>query len=454
MVDVKKGALLKDTKDIYIRGNRITGIATHANRYPKPDTKVIDGSGKYIIPGLWDMHAHPDDPEMWRMPPDAASRDLLLPLFVLYGVTGIRDMAGSMETIKAWKTNIKKKELLGPEVFACGPLLDGPNPMWDGSVGIASLDKVRIVVDSLKATGADFLKVYSLLPDSTYFELSRYAKSIHFPFVGHVPFTVTTVEASITGMKSQEHLLNLLIDCSTVADQIYNNTLDYGDITDALDKYIFRNNLIMDTYDPQKAKAIFKVFVQNKTWHTPTISMWYKNAYFEEEVKKDSIYYPYLPQYMRKYWQPEVNDHLQRRSPEIIDLKKRLVSRYLQVINKMNEAGVKLLAGTDMGANPLCFPGISLHNELALLVEAGLTPAEALKTATINPALFLEVEKDYGTVTKGKVADLVILDENPLEDITNTRKIFAVVRNGEVLSAESIKAELKAIEYIQADPKD
>ncbi len=446
VVDVKEGSLLEAKKDIWIKGDKIVEIEDHNEQTENSNVKIIDGSGNYVIPGLWDMHAHPDDPEMWRMDPDGASRDQLMPLFVLYGVTGIRDMAGSMEVIKKWRTKIKSKELIGPDIVACGPLIDGPNPMWDGSVGIADLNRVKPMIDSLKNSGADFLKIYSLLPDSIYFELSKYAKQIDFPHVGHVPLTVSTAEASIAGMKSQEHLLNLLIDCSTQADRLYAKEVDYGNITDTVDKYVYRNELMLDTYDAGKARALYETFVKNDTWHTPTISMWYKNAYFEQEIVKDSIHFKYLPKYMRDYWKPKNNDHLQNRLPKIIAVKKKLVDAYKELIGEMNDVGIGLLAGTDVGANPLCFPGLSLHYELQLLVESGLTPAEALRTATLNPALFFEKEAVQGSVGVGKLADLVLLDANPLEAIENTKRINAVVLKGEVFDFERLQEEFAVVE--------
>jgi len=449
IVDVIEGTILKSKKDILIQGDRIVEIRNHKEQTGSEGDEIIDGSGKYVIPGLWDMHAHPDDPEMWRMDPDEAGRDQLMPLFVLHGVTGIRDMAGSMDVVKRWRAKIKSKELIGPEIIACGPLIDGPNPMWDGSVGIADLSRVKPMVDSLKNSGADFLKIYSLLPDSIYFALSKYAKQIDFPQVGHVPLTVTTLEASKTGMKSQEHLLNLLMDCSSEADNLYAKSIDYGGISDRVDKYVYRNDLMLNTYDSAKAKLLYKTFEEQNTWHTPTLSMWYKNAFFEEEVKKDSVHFMYLPKYMRTYWKPANNDHLQNRIPKIIEVKKKLVEAYKKRIAEMNKAGVGLLAGTDVGANPLCFPGLSLHYELDMLVESGLTPAEALKTATINPALFLETEKTQGTVEEGKYADLVLLDANPLEDIKNTQRISTVVLKGVVFDQERITEELVKIAELQ-----
>ena len=169
--------------------------------------------------------------------------------------------------------------------------------------------------------------------------------------------------------------------------------------------------------------------------------MWYKNAWYEEELQKDKRLMAYLPNYLQEYWTPEVNDHLTHRdNKNFIATKKRSYQLYLKMVKRMHEKGVLLLAGTDTGANPLCFPGVGVHNELEALVEAGLSPLEALKTATLNPALFLEIKKDYGTVSVGKMADLVLLEQNPLEDISNVRKINAVIRGGKLFDTAQIKA--------------
>ena len=429
--------------DVIIKRDRIFDI-----RETNDSTEAIikvDGTGQYMIPGLWDMHAHPDDPEMWRMKPDVPSRDLLMPLFVLHGVTGIRDMAGSLKVINEWRELIANETILGPTIFAAGPLIDGPNPMWDGSIGIPTVKDVPAKVDSLVEAGVDFLKVYSLLPDSIYLAMSEYANSIEFPFCGHVPNTVTNIEASRSGMKSLEHLLNIPLECSTEGQKIRDRTLDYGDNTDPLSRYIYRTKLMIDTYDVKKAQAMFREFVKNDTWHTPTVSMWFKNAYFEAEEKKDQRLLKYLPDYMKKYWTPQFNDHLKYRQEEFLKVNRLLVDHYMRIIGDMHKAGVKLLAGTDTGANPLCWPGYGVHLEIEMLEKAGLSPAEALKTATINPALYLGIEEDYGTVDKDKMADLVLLSENPLDSISNTQKIIGVIKSGNYFNKARIGEYLEEI---------
>ena len=444
VVDVQQGVLISPPQDLLIEAGSITDMVPTGSREWDQGLYQLNVQGKYLIPGMWDMHAHPDDPEVWRMHPVEAQRDLLMPQFVLQGVTGIRDMAGSMQVVQRWRKLGEEGRLLVPKIMACGPLLDGPNPMWDGSVGIADESQVPKVVDSLKAAGSDFLKVYSLLPRDLYFAVVEYAAQVAMPVVGHVPFEVLPSEAA-AGLQSQEHLLEILLECSSRREDIKKGHLNYGNVEDRFDRYIFRQNLIMDTFDESQWRQLIQVYVKNQTWHTPTLSMWFKNAWFEREVQKDRDLWGFLPGYLQKYWTPEHNDHLKYRdNQDFLNLKKRLYGFYEKLTIDLYQSGIKLLAGTDVGANPLCWPGIGVHNELQALVAAGLTPAAALQTATCNPAQFLELE-EYGTVAVNNIADLVILEENPLLDIQNTRKIWGVVMNGVLIGPEQRRQMLQEI---------
>ena len=445
IIDVKKGNLINKPKDLLIEDERIVDIKP-AGKLNADSVQIFEAKGKYLIPGLWDMHTHPDDPEVWWMNPDKDERELLLPLFIVYGVTGTRDMAGELELMKSWKSRIGAGELIGPEIIAAGPLLDGADASWDGSVSIEDAGRIKAIVDSLAAAGVDFLKIYSGLPRDVFFALCKYAKEVNLPVVGHIPTNVTTVEGAEAGMICQEHLLGILMECSRQEENIRNDKIDYGTAESGIDRYYIRNRLMMDTYDEVKAKKLFRQYVKFQTWHTPTISMWYKNAYYEEEVLKDEAHFKYLPKYLRKYWQPDTNVHLKYRHPKIVTTKKRLVEFYLKLIEEMHRSGVRLLAGTDVGANPLCLPGIGVHNELSMFVKAGLSPAEALKTATINPPEFLMLDEDFGTVEIGKIANLVLLDGNPLDDIENIRQVSAVIKRGDLFDESRRNKILKNIE--------
>lgn len=429
IVNVETGEITAD-QNIVINNSRIYSVSTGIISNLYSFDEIVDAKNQYVIPGMWDMHAHPDDPELWRMEPATKKKDLLMPLFVINGVTGIRDMAGSIELVKRWREMGQRGELLVPTIFAGGPLLDGPNPMWDGSVGINNPEHVPVIVDSLINSGVDFLKVYSLLPRDIYFALADYANKIDYPFVGHVPFDVKPSEAAVTGMKSQEHLLEILNEAVANPERLN----EFNETHRGFERYAAKNNYRIDHFDESKMDSLNQLFVKHDIWHTPTLSMWYKNAWFEEEVVNDDSLIQYLPPYLRKYWTPGVNDHLNYRNNSLfIQTKKNLFDKYLKIVDQMNKAGVKLLAGTDTGANPLCIPGVGVHNELKMLVKAGLTPLEALQTATLNPTLFLEIDNDYGTIETGKKADLVLLNNNPLENISNIRTIESVIHHGQLI---------------------
>ncbi len=439
----------KPEMTVIITENRISGLGPSRSTTIPRGATVVDARGKFMIPGLWDMHAHPDDPELWPVHPPDAQKELLLPLFLAQGVTGFRDMGGDLKLLQDWRQRIRQGKLVGPHIVACGPLLDGPKPMWPGSIGIATPEEGREAVQKLKDEGADFIKVYSLLPRDAFFSIADEAKLLRIPFAGHVPDSVTPAEASDAGQASEEHLTGIVEACSdkkAVAEKL--EALQAKGATPE-QRRIARIDAMLSTYDASKADALFNSFVKNGTWITPTLIVWKMNVEYQEAYPKMSGRLQYLPRYMRDYWSPQTNVHLRGRSAERLAAEGRLFQKYMDIVRAMRRAGVSLLAGTDMGANPLVFPGWSVRDELVLLVESGLTPVEALQTATLNPARFLGRKDWSGTIEKGKVADLVLLDANPLEDIHNTSRISGVVFNGKYFSPGNLKQMLESIKARQ-----
>jgi hypothetical protein len=274
-----------------------------------------------------------------------------------------------------------------------------------------------------------------------------------------VPDSVTPAEASDAGQASEEHLLQIIESCSdreAVRDKM--DALREASPVERRRAYI---ETMLATYDQKKADALFASFVKNNTWITPTIVARQNNASFEELYPKSIDRLKYMPRYIIEYWDPKNNVHLKNRSPERIAAEKKLVNKYLEVIGAMQRAGVKLMTGSDFGANPLLFPGWGVHDEMALFVKAGLTPMEAIQAATRNPTTFLELNNSVGTVEKGKVADLVVLSANPLDDINNTRKITAVFFGGRMFDRaelnrmlNSVAATAKPAAKPAAKPKD
>jgi hypothetical protein len=278
--------------------------------------------------------------------------------------------------------------------------------------------------------------------------------------VGHVPEAVSPLEASEAGMRSEEHLNNILLNASTReadlrAERVV--TMYNPDLTGAERLRLLGWPLLaglVDTYSEEKAARLFQAFVKNGTWQTPTLAILSGFAHERDQEFVNDPRRRYLPKAWTENWDPSVVYYLRDLSPagyEVLHQRIRmLLTRYKTLVGDMHRAGVSLLAGTDTNPiNPL-FPGWSLHEELALLVECGLTPMEALQTATLNPARYFGVLNELGTIEAGKAADLVLLDADPLEDIHNTQKIEAVVMRGRYYSRRDLDAMLERAAGISA----
>ncbi len=409
--------------------------------------RVVDGRGRYLIPGLWDMHAHIDDVEMLPAHAPDAEKVLQLPLFVLEGVTGVRDMGGRLHVLLRWRDSIAAGALLGPRIIPAGPLLDGPVPMWPGSIAISDTVQARRVVDSLQREGAAFLKVYSLLSRESFFAIAREARRIGMPFAGHVPFTVSLSESSDSGQKSQEHLLGVPDETGDLrAAQRAESAAGAG----GLARYIARTRTLLDTYDSARAAPLYARLAENHTWQTPTLINTWLDA-FGEPDSISSRRMRYMPRFIRLWWNPSSNPHARQRTPAFVALSARMMRYESDVIRQMHGRGVRIVTGTDQGGNPHSYPGFSVHDELALFVRAGLTPLQALQTATRNAAELAGLSESVGTIVAGKDADLVLLDANPLEDIANVARINAVIVRGRLIDSAE---RMRRLEQLSRDARD
>ena len=418
LIDVSGGSTLTD-ETVLITGNRIAEIGKPDQVVLPEGARVVNATGKFLIPGLWDMHVH------WY---DKGS----LSLFTANGVTGIREMFGNSDLLR-WRTEIAEGSLLGPRMIVASPILDGPQPFWPNSIAVGNEAEGRKAVDKVKKWGADFVKVYSFLPRDAYFGIAEEAKAQGIPFAGHVPWFVSAAEASDAGQKSIEHLTGIFMACSDdeekIRKQLPQNT-PFG-----------ARSLIearaLAKYDSRKAAALFQRFVKNGTWQCPTLTVLRSSAFRQEKDFRNDPRLKYMPSAVKERWERRAEARSNLRAEEESAYAKQIYPKYFELIGAMRRAGVQFLAGTDTG-NPYCFPGFSLHDELALLVQAGLTPGDALRAATLNPAKFLGLETTLGTIEKGKMADLVLLNANPLDDIRNTQRIQAVVSNGRFLDRDTL----------------
>lgn len=428
---------------VIITGDRITEIGKTEQVAVPEGSQVVKATGKFLISGLWDMHAHVES-------------EAFLGLFIGNGVTGVRHMYTASPLnppVRQWQKDIDAGKRLGPRIVATTRVLDGPQPIVPTSaIPVATAKEARDAVEQLRKGGEEFVKVYPLLPREAYFaildEAGRGPKKL--AVAGHVPHRVTAAEASDRGQSSFEHLYGILLSCSKDEEKLRKELagrLESGELTkDNLDASgAWRLQVkALDTYDKRKAEELFRKFVANGTWQVPTLVCRRAWSMLNDETFTDDPRKKLLPLFITVTWGRESrNGTVTLRALGItltaddIEKQKLLFEGHLRLVNAMHRAGVKLLAGTDTPI-PYCFPGSGLHDELELLVRAGLTPREALQTATRNPAEFLGRLNDLGTVERGKLADLVLLDADPLDDIRNVRKVHAVVFDGKFIPKATV----------------
>ena len=427
IVDVTGGALLSH-RTVVVREGKIVDIA-EANA-AAGDKKAIrvKGTAKFLIPGLWDMHVHMVFGDWFPR-----GKEITVPLFVANGITGVRDMGGELDVLQQWRKEIEAGTMIGPRIVMSGPMLDGPQPRFPSSIAIKTPEDGRRAVDDLKRRGVDFIKLQSLIPREAVFAIADEARKHGITFVGHVPDSVRASEMSNAGQKSFEHLIGIFEGSSRLEDEFLKGGKTEGKF--------------LATYDPQRAAALFALLAKNQTWQCPTL-VWERGGNLIElsDFAHDTRA-KYVPAYWKDVtWKRFTDEITHGFNTDDLATRRHFVEKELEVVNAMHRAGIPFLAGTDTPPGVYIFPGFSLHEELQRFVAAGFTPLEALQTATLNPAKFLGKEDQLGTIEKGKLADMVLLDANPLDNIRNTQKIAGVVVNGRYLSRVDLDKVLAGVE--------
>lgn len=402
---------------ILLRGTRVERVAASASvRVPK-GTPVIDATGKWVIPGMWDMHVHND----------FAGGRALLPLYIAHGVTGVRDMNGRLPQLRTFQRDIAAGTLVGPRMVVSGPYLVGRAlPPAFGMEHFVVTDSASAVrgVDTLAALGVDFIKVHNWIPAGAARVIAAEAKRRGLVYAGHVALPTTPLQAAQQGQRSQEHLYAFPNECSPADSAII-----------AAGAPIQR--FIMGECTSASQASVYAALARTRRWVTPTLIVQVALGTMRPTiVAGDSTAQFYSDSLMRRVaMEMEIPPDV---PAPMVAAGGKLFEKRLALVQALHRAGVPLLGGTDA---PLAAggPGKALVGELRLLVQAGLTPREALRTVTTEPGRYLAADS-LGGIAPGKVADLVILDADPLADIGNVARIHVVVANGRAFDAAARQA--------------
>ena len=434
VIDVRDGSLHPEST-VVIEGERIRSVTVHGKA--PAHSKVVNAEGRFLMPGLWDMHTH-----VFFDHTAEDGRDLILPLFVAFGITGIRDMGSALDPVLAARSAVAAHQLLGPRMVVSGPMLDGPASTYKAALAITTPASGREAVDRLHGRGVDFIKVQSGVPREAYFAIADEARRDGIEYEGHVPDSIRASEAIASGQRTFEHLIGLF-EASSPDEDTY-LTGSYGDKagTKAVSK-------LLASYDPVREQHIVASLAEHHVWQCPTL-FWERGQWLVDDIDytKDPDLAFAAHSWVTTLWPSMQKSIAASLDTDPLATRKRFVEHELGIVHRLQTAGVPFLAGTDTPAGVDVLPGSSLHRELERFVAAGFTPLQALQTATLNPAIFLHRTADLGTVSPRKLADLVLLDRNPLVDIRNTRSVSGVVLDGQYLSGqdlEELRAKLRGI---------
>ncbi len=434
IIDIESGTIIPQ-QSILIEYGKITNIfPSGAIAYAAH--QEIEATGKYVIPGLWDMHIH------LRGGSGLVNENKnLIPLYIANGVTTIREAGGDITPeILNWKEEISNNTLIGPTIFTSGPKLDGKNSTWPGSLELQSKDDVKKALDSLVTLGVDFIKIYdSTLSEDIFLEILHQAEARGLKTTGHIPMSVMLEDALDAGIDGVEHLYYVLKGTSSkeqeITDLVRNGKLNFWDAVRQL----------LDSYDEEKADKLFQKMAGKKVAVTPTLYIDEVLSFLHDVDHSDDVELNFIGQEIQKTYARRLNAAL-KRSEASKKFEAELHHKFKSMIKPMFDANVMLLTGSDNGAyNSYVYAGSSLHKELEKFVESGLTPTETLQSSIINGATFFGVQDSISTIQVGKKGDLLILNANPLQDIKNTTSIETVVHNGKSYSQKELQQLLKGI---------
>ena len=433
LIDPIEGLIPNQT--VVIKGNKIIEIYNSKEINLSQKNNIYSGDEKYLIPGLWDAHIH------FAFEKDLASS--MPNLFLYYGITSLRDTGGPIEFVNQFKQNALKNPKTKSRVKIAGPLLDGEYNVYDGSdithpiLSIKNIDEFQLKknIEHLVEKNVDFLKAYEMLSPSQFKILMDLSKKYDLKVTGHVPLSMDVISVSNLGLNSIEHFRNIELSMTNLDQELLKERLtlleNKSSLSGAKLRSLLHNKQRMRSIyslDSSKIKKVVSTLSKNNTWQVPTLKLYNNIAFKNFKTSEYLSSLDILPEESKKVWKMRINEinlDLSKQMKDFTDWSKSMV-KY------MHERGITFMAGTD---TPIGFlvPGLSLHQEIHQLNEAGLSALEAIQTATINPSKYFNLQDSLGRIKNNYIADLIILDKNPLEDIRNTKSIKAVIKDGKYL---------------------
>jgi len=433
IIDVAAGRTTP-SQAIAVRGRDIIAVGPDAEIAANyTAARTVDAAGAFAMPGLWDMHMHFGGGEEL-----VAENEALLPIYLAYGITTVRDCAADIsEHVLRWRSETADGSLLGPRIFTSGPKLEGHNPIWRGTIEVDSPAEVDAALDRLQGMGVDFVKITdnTLRPEIFLYAVGA-ARERGLRTSAHTPYTLTIQQAAEAGLSAVEHL-DYLIKAGSPEEERVAADFAAGRLT-----YAQAVDRLTATFDPAYARESYRRLAATGVAVSPTLNMTRIIAWLNEEDHSRDEGLALIGPGLRATYDWRIQ-RAANWTPEEVASRRRNYQMSLRVLPMLRDAGIPILAGTDAGyLNSFNYPGQGLHDEIARYVEAGLTPAEALRTATQTGPAFLGQTERYGALAAGKAADILLLDANPLDDIANTRRIRMVVTQGRALDRAALDGML------------
>lgn len=432
LVDVERGTLVPDQM-VLIEKNRISAVLPVTRLTEYSAATLLDGQGRYLIPALWDMHVHFEGRDL------VEDNALLLPVYLAYGITAVREAASNLApVVLKWRSEVASGERLGPRIFTAGRKFEGVGSIWDGDLEIANEQDMLAGMDMLQQQQVDFIKITeNALAADLYLKTIKEARRRGMLVSSHVPYSTSIAELADAGLSSIEHA-SYLLRLGFADEQAIATAVRQGKMSNADASAHYANG-----FDQQQAQAGYKMLAEKQVAVTPTLIGGRQLAHLADTDHSHDSFLQYLtPQFTDNYqWR------INRMADETAEQSAARKQRYQLIASQLpylQQAGVLVLAGSDSAAlNTYVYPAQALHDEMELFQQAGLTPAQILQSATLNGARFMQLEQDYGSITAGKMADLVLLQQNPLQDISAVRHPAMLIYQGTVYDRQQLDALLK-----------